>query len=132
MQNIKNLEMAEAVSSKSYIRIENSFFGLCQKITYTPTGSLVKIITQEYSREEGERLERLLSMPVANLGTELASKGKPVTTAVGHYRLQACVSDDRRFCAVQLFCFFDLMYHPLGEPRFFEGAAAATVSRIFL
>lgn len=122
--------MADAISSKSCIRIQNSFFGLCQKITYVPTGSRVKVITQEYSREEGEHLERLLAMPATNLETELASKGKPATTAVGHYRLQACVSDDRLFCAVQLFCFFDLMYHPLGDPRFFEGKEAKAVSKL--
>ncbi len=122
--------MAYAISSKSCIRIQNSFFGLCQKITYVPTGSRVKVITQEYSREEGEHLERLLAMSVAHLETELASKGKPATTAVGYYRLQACVSDDRLFCAVQLFCFFDLMYHPLGDPRFFEGKEAKAVSKL--
>lgn len=124
--------MAEAVSSKSYIRISNSFFGLCQKIVYVPTGSPVKVIKQEYSREEGERLEKLLSLPINKLEAELASKGKPVTTAVGNYQLQACVSDDRQFCAVQLFRFADLMYHPQAEPQFFEGEAAAAIARAFV
>ena len=132
MPNIKNLEMAEAVSSKSYIRISNSFFGLCQKIVYVPTGSPVKVIKQEYSREEGERLEKLLSLPIKKLEAELASKGKPATTAVGNYQLQACVSDDRQFCAVQLFRFADLMYHPQAEPQFFEGEAAAAIARTFV
>ena len=129
MPNIKNLEMADAVFS---IRISNSFFGLCQKIVYVPTGSPVKVIKQEYSREEGERLEKLLSLPVNKLEAELASKGKPATTAVGNYQLQACVSDDRQFCAVQLFRFADLMYHPQAEPQFFEGEAAAAVARTFV
>jgi len=132
MPNIKNLEMAEAVSSKSYIRISYSFFGLCQKIVYVPTGSPVKVIKQEYSREEGERLEKLFSLPINKLEAELASKGKPATTAVGNYQLQACVSDDRQFCAVQLFRFADLMYHPQAEPQFFEGEAAAAMARTFV
>lgn len=130
MPNIKNLEMADAVFSKNYIRIDNSFFGLCQKVVYVPTGSRVKVVKQEYRREEGERLERLLAMPIANLETELASKDKPMPTAVGYYRLQACVSDDRRFCAVQLFSFYNLMYHPLGGPRFFEGRDAEVISKL--
>ena len=120
MPNIKNLEMADAVFSKNYIRIDNSFFGLSQKIVYVPTGSPVKVVKLEYSREEGERLEKLLSLPVNKLEAELASKGKPTTTAVGNYQLQACVSDDRQFCAVQLFRFYDFMYHPLEEPLFFS------------
>ncbi|MBP3829269.1 MAG: hypothetical protein ILA06_03050 [Bacteroidaceae bacterium] len=97
-----------------------------------PTGSPVKVLTQEYSSEEGGRLEKLLSMPLGKLEAELASKGKPATTAVGNYQLQACVSDDRQFCAVQLFRFADLMYHPLAEPQFFEGEAAAAIARTFV
>lgn len=130
MPNIKNLEMADAVFSKDYIRIDNSFFGLCQKVVYVPTGSRVKVVKQEYRREEGERLEKLLSLPVNKLEAELASKGKPATTAVGNYQLQACVSDDRQFCAVQLFRFADLMYHPQAEPQFFEGRDAEVISKL--
>lgn len=132
MPNIKNLEMAEALSSKSYIRISDSFFGLVQKVVYVPTGSPIRVIKQEYSSEEGGRLEKLLSLPLGKMEAELASKGKPAPTAVGNYQLQACVSDDRQFCAVQLFRFSDLMYHPLAEPQFFEGEAAATIARTFV
>lgn len=122
--------MADAVFSKNYIRIDNSFFGLSQKIVYVPTGSPVKVVKLEYSREEGERLEKLLSLPVNKLEAELASKGKPTTTAVGNYQLQACVSDDRQFCAVQLFRFYDFMYHPLEEPLFFKGKGAEIISKL--
>ena len=96
MSNIKNLGMGEAISSKNYINIINSFFGLCQKVIYVPTGSRVKVVCQEYSADEGERLEKLLSFTLDKLESELASKGKPATTAVGNYQLQACVSDDRQ------------------------------------
>ena len=130
MANNKNMEMAEAVSSKSYISIKESFFGLCQKVIYVPTGSRVKALTQEYSPDEGGRLEKLLALPVDKLKAELASKGKPVTAAVGHYQLQACVSEDRQFCAVQLFRYADLMYHPIAEPRFFEGKDAEIVANL--
>ncbi|MBQ7986936.1 MAG: hypothetical protein IJ253_00290 [Bacteroidaceae bacterium] len=131
MANIKNLEMAAAVSSKNYIHISESFFGWIQKVIYVPTGSRVKVITQEYSTAEGARLEKLLSLPLDKVEADLAAKGQPAPTAVGNYRLEACVSDDRQFCAVQLFRFSDLMYHPLDEPCFFEGEAAATIARLF-
>lgn len=132
MSNIKNLEMAKAVFAKSYISINKSFFGLCQKVIYTPTNSQVKAVIQEYSADEGVRLEQLLSLPTDKLESELASKGKPVITSVGNYQIQACVSDDRQFCAVQLFRFYEFVYHPLGEPRFFEGKEAETISKIIL
>lgn len=132
MANIKNLEMAEAVSSKSYIRIQNKFFGLSQQVIYVPTGSRIKAVMQEYSAEEGGRMEKLLALPPDKLQAELASKGKPATTAVGNFQLQACVSADRQFCAIQLFRFSDLMYHPLGEPRFFEGKEATAISSTFM
>ena len=131
MANIKNLEMAAAVSSKNYIHISESFFRWIQKVIYVPTGSRVKVITQEYSTAEGARLEKLLSLPLDKVEADLAAKGQPAPTAVGNYRLEACVSDDRQFCAVQLFRFSDLMYHPLDEPCFFEGEAAATIARLF-
>jgi hypothetical protein len=130
MSNIKNLEMAKAVFAKSYISIKKSFFGLCQKVIYTPTNSQVKAVIQEYSADEGVRLEQLLSLPTDKLEAELASKGKPVITSVGNCQLQACVSDDRQFCAVQLFRFYEFVYHPLGEPRFFEGKEAETISKL--
>ena len=124
--------MAEAVSSKSYITISESFFGLCQKVVYVPTGSRVRVIKHEYSAAEGGRLEKLLSLPLDRIEAELAAKGKPAPTAVGNYRLQACVSDDRQFCAVQLFRFVDLMYHPVADPLFFEGQSAATIARLIV
>ncbi len=122
--------MAKAVFAKSYISIKESFFGLCQKVIYTPTNSRVKAVIQEYSADEGVRLEQLLSLPADKQEAELASKGKPAVTTMGNYQLQACVSDDRQFCAVQLFRFYDFAYHPLDEPRFFEGKEAETIFKL--
>ena len=130
MPNIKNLEMADAVFSKRYIRIQNSFFGLSQKVIYAPTESRVKAIIQEYSTDEGRNLEKLLSLPLEKLANVLASTSIPAPTAVGNYQLQACVSDDHEFCAVQLFRFADLMYHPLSDPLFCEGQVAKALAKL--
>ena len=62
MPSIKNLEMAAAVSSYKSVTIKKSWFST--KIIYTPTQSRVNVIIQEYSPTEGERLERLLNMPL--------------------------------------------------------------------
>ncbi len=130
MSNIKTLEMAGAVSSKNYISIKKSFLGLSEKVIYEPTSSRVRAVRQEYSADEGKQLEQLMSLPLSRLEAELNAKGKPATSAVGSYQLQACLSDDRQFCAVQLFRFYDFMYHPLSDPRFFEGKEAETVSKL--
>ncbi|MBR0036450.1 MAG: hypothetical protein IJP70_02285 [Bacteroidales bacterium] len=130
MSSIKDLEMAKAISTMYCINIVKSCFGLCKKYIYTPTGSRIRAVVRVYSPEEGARTEKLLAMPLNKLEAEISEKGKPVTTAVGQYRLEACVSDDHRFCAVQLFRFYDLLYHPVGEPRFFEADAAEIVAKL--
>ena len=103
MPSIKNLEMAAAVSSYEHISISKSFFGLSQKMVYTPTNSPVRIIINEYAPTEGERLEHLLSLPINEIEAELKAKGKPASTAIGHYRLECCLSEDLQFCALRYF-----------------------------
>lgn len=130
MSSIKNLGMADAILSSGNITINKSFFGLLQKAIYTPTQSPVKIITQEYSATDGERLERLLSLPTDRLNNELQANGKPSAAQLGHYRVEACVSDDHQFCAVQLFRFVDLVYTPVSEPVIREGRDAEVLTKI--
>ena len=55
---------------------------------------------------------------------ELRTKGKPSPAAIGHYRLELCISDDHQFCALQLFRFVDFKNSPVFEPRFYEGSDA--------
>ena len=49
MPNIKNLEMAAAISATGCIAIRKSLFGLLQYAVYEPTQSKVKCIIQDYS-----------------------------------------------------------------------------------
>lgn len=130
MAKIKNLEMAEAVSSHPSINIRHSFFGLCQSVTYEPSGSPVKIVVQDYSADNGERLEKLLNLPLDRLKSEIEAKGKPASTAIGNYRLEACLSQDHRFCALQLLRFADFRYTPVTKPRFYEGEAAEILVKL--
>ena len=130
MPSIKNLEMAAAVSLYEHISISKSFFGLSQKMVYTPTNSPVRIIINEYAPTEGERLEHLLSLPIVEMEAELKAKGKPASTAIGHYRLECCLSEDLQFCALQLFRFADFKNIPALAPRFFEGNDAEIVANL--
>jgi len=119
MSSIKNLEMAAALSAYQHIEIKKSLFST--KAIYTPTQSPAKAIILEYSPSEGERVARLLDMPLDKMAAEIQQKGKPATGANGNFRLELCLSDDHQFCAVQLLRFGDFQYKPVFDPRFYEG-----------
>ena len=119
MSSIKNLEMAAALSAYPYITIKKSLFST--KAVYSPTQSQIKVIILEYSSSEGERVERLLTMPLDKMTEDIVQKGKPSAGANGNFRLELCLSDDHQFCALQLFRFGDFLYNPVFEPRFYKG-----------
>ena len=95
-----------------------------------PTASAVKVIVQEYAPADGERLERLLSLSPDKMAAEIAQKGKPTPAAIGHFRLEACLSTDRQFCALQLFRFADFRNNAVIEPRFYEGKDAEAAAQL--
>ena len=129
MANIKNLEMAAALSANQHIELKKSlFFGA--KAIYTPTQSQVKASILEYTPTEGERVARLLDMPLDKMAADIQQKGKPAAGANGNFRLEFCQSDDRQFCALQLFRFGDFRYNPVSEPRFYEGKDVAIVTQL--
>ena len=129
MPSLKSLEMAGAVSSHENIIIKKSLFST--KAVYAPTQSGVKAKILEYSPTEGERLERLLNMPIDKMMDEIQRKGKPVAGDVGNFRLEVCLSTDRQFCAIQLFRFLELTYRPVTEPLFYEGSDADKAAQLF-
>ena len=118
--------MATALSTYQHIEIKKSLFST--KAIYTPTQSQAKAIILEYTPSEGERLERLLDMPLDKMAADIQQKGKPATGANGNFRLELCLSDDHQFCALQLFRFSDFQYKPVFEPRFYEGKDAEAVA----
>ena len=128
MSSIKNLEMAAALSAYPHVTIKKSLFS--SKAIYTPTQSQIKVIILEYSPSEGERVERLLAMPLDKMAEDIAKKGKPTAGANGNFRLELCLSDDRQFCALQLFRFADFQYKPVFEPRFYEGKDAEYITQL--
>ena len=128
MSSIKNLEMAAALSAYHHIEIKKSLFST--KAVYTPTQSQAKAYILEYSPTEGERVARLLDMPLAKMVADIQENGKPVNGANGNFRLELCLSDDRQFCALQLFRFGDFQYKPVFEPRFYEGKDAEDIAQL--
>ncbi len=130
MSNIKNLEMAAAISAYNNVIIQKTLFGLSQKVVYTPTGSRVRVRVFEYAPAEGEKMARLLSLPPEKIEAEMKTTGKPQSTDIGHYRLEACFSCDSQFCAIQLFRFGDFKYMPVTDTLFYEGSDAQIVTKL--
>ena len=131
MTKIKNLEMAATISNNNDITINTSFFGLCEKVTYVPTGSRVKAQTFEYSPINGERLGILLDSDTDEINRQL-NRGVTVrATSVGNMRAEICKSDDRQFLAVNLLRFSNFRYDPVGEVKFFRGHDAEVACRLF-
>ena len=131
MTKIKNLEMASAISNNNDITINTTLFGLCEKVTYTPTGSRIKAQTFEYSSMNGERLSLLLNSNIDEINHQL-NRGIIVrSTPVGHIRAEICQSADRHFLAVNLLRFSNFRYDPVDEVKIFYGHDAEVVSRLF-
>ena len=120
--------MAAALSAYQHIEIKKSLFST--KAIYTPTQSLAKAIILEYSPSEGERIARLLDMPLDKMAADIQQKGKPVAGANGNFRLELCLSDDRQFCTLQLFRFVDFKNIAVFEPRIYEGIDAERIAQI--
>ena len=131
MTKIKKLEMAAAVSNEKDITVTESFFGLCEKAIYTPTGSRVKADTYEYSQSNGERLITLVDSGIKELEKEIERGVIVRATPVGHIRAEVCVSDDRQFLALNILKFSNFEYVPVRGPRLFRGHDAEVASRLF-
>ena len=129
MPSLKDLEMAAAVSANRNIDIKKSLFS--KKVIYTPTQSPVKVMILDYSPVEGDRLARLLEMPLDKMVAEIEQKGAPKSAPIGHYRFEVCLSEDRQFCAIQLFRFVDFKNSPVFEPRFYEGKDVEMIAKLF-
>ena len=129
MPSFKDLEMAADVYAYNNITIKKSLFS--KKAIYAPTQSAVKIFINEYNPTEGERLERLLNMPLDKMEADIQQKGAPKTAPIGHFRFEVCLSEDRQFCALLLFRFGDFKYTPAFDTRFYEGKDVETVAKLF-
>ena len=130
MANITHLEMCDTLVALPEIEVKKSFFGLKTRILYTPTSSPVSVYQNEYAADAGSRLETILhAEPDAVPG--MIAHQELVSTGVGSTRLDACISADRQFAAVQLLRFQDFTYRPLTEMQVFHGAAAEAIASLF-
>lgn len=129
MPSLKDLEMAAAVSAYRNITVKKSLFS--KKAIYSPTQSPVKVMIEEYTPTEGERLARLLEMPLDKMVDDIQQNGAPKPAPIGHFRFEVCLSEGRQFCAIQLFRFVDFKYSAVFEPRFYENKDVEMIAKLF-
>ncbi len=130
MANIKKLEMGHTVSALPYISIEKSFLGLKQTIIYKPTNSEVQIAQYEYAADDGAVIQKLLNTKPSEAAALAAKVSMLDKTPMGNFRLDACVSADKQFVALQLFQYSNLMFHPATDVKVYQGDDAKLMASI--
>ncbi|WP_311440913.1 hypothetical protein [Hoylesella buccalis] len=128
MASINNLEMAETIANNSNIKISKGFLGIGSKATYTPTNSKLNAVINYYSAEDAQAFVKLINAAE----TEVASLAKKVTPpsklSISNYRLEACVTDDKQFVAIQVLSYADFRNTPICDLKYFEGEAAQAIA----
>lgn len=128
MASIKNLEMAETICNNPNIKISKGFLGIGSKATYTPTNSKLNAVINYYNAEDAQAFVKLINAAE----TEIASLAKKVTPpsklSISNYRLEACVTDDKQFVAIQVLSYADFRNTPICDVKYFEGEAAQAIS----
>ena len=130
MANIKNLEMCDNVKNLPQIEIKKTCFGLSTQVIYRPTKSIVKAKQNEYSVENGARLEKILGADETT-GMEMLRTKSIKPSSMGNVRLDACISNDHQFAAVQLLRFTDFNYQPVTDVVVYEGKTAEVIAGLF-
>ena len=127
--NIKNLKMADVIFSNDKISLKKSF--LSTSVIYTPTGSTVKAIGEEYNQDACNKIEAVINAKDENLEAAVNEAAGVKSAAMSNIRLEGCISADHEFVALQLLAYKDLRYTPITDVRIYEGKSAEIVSRLF-
>lgn len=128
MASINNLEISETISNNPNIKISKGFLGIGSKAIYTPTNSKLNAVINYYSAEDAQAFVKLINAAE----TEVASLAKKVTPpaklSISNYRLEACVTDDKQFVAIQVLSYADFHNTPICDLKYFEGKAAQAIA----
>lgn len=130
MAKINHLAMGPTVLGNENVEVKKGFLGMGIKLIYKPTNSVIKIKENEYSAEDGKRLANILHSEPEHLH-EMIDKNAVSTIGMGNVKLQACLSADLQFAAVQILTFKDFDYQPTSEVKIYEGEAAKAIARLF-
>lgn len=128
MASINNLEMAETIANNSNIKISKGFLGIGSKATYTPTNSRLKAVINYYSAEDAQAFVKLIKMAEGEVISQAKKMTPPTKLSISNYRLEACVSDDNQFVAIQVLSYADFRNTPICDLKYFEGEAAQAIA----
>ena len=129
MVNFKQLPMAAELLSHKNIRVVSTMLGLSKQLVYIPTGATVNVKKINYNPEAISHLERVIESE----GKGLAAAVKACRVQkleIGNIELDACISADKQFLALQLLQFMDYTYQPITKVAIYEGEEAQFVSTI--
>lgn len=132
MANIKSLQMWSDICSDNRINVCKSFFGLSTTVKYVPTGSIVDVKRVKLSKQDGERLLKIMQTAHDNMNKAVENfrlNGIPN----GNYMLEACCSQDASYVAMHLLQYnpSDYDYKPVSDIIVYEGEVAKIINQIF-
>ncbi len=130
MAKINHIEMGEDVMALNEVQVKKGFMGWSVKLTYKPTQSKIQIKEKEYTAEDGKKLQNILTAAPAELETAI-SKFPVSAISMGNFKLQACLSDDSQFAALQLLAYKDFGYKSVTDMKVYTGKSAEVFSRLF-
>lgn len=130
MAKINHIEMGEDVMALNDVQVKKGFMGWSVKLIYKPTQSKIQIKEKEYTAEDGKKLENILTAAPAEVETAI-SKFPISAISMGNFKLQACLSDDSQFAALQLLAYKDFGYKPVTDMKVYTGRTAEVFSRLF-
>lgn len=122
--------MGEDVMALNDVQVKKGFMGWSVKLTYKPTQSKIQIKEKKYTAEDGKKLENILTAAPAEVETAI-SKFPVSAISMGNFKLQACLSDDSQFAALQLLAYKDFGYKPVTDMKVYTGRTAEVFSRLF-
>lgn len=130
MAKINHIEMGENVMALNDVQVKKGLMGWSVKLTYKPTQSKIQIKEKEYTAEDGKKLQNILTAAPAEVETAI-SKFPVSAISMGNFKLQACLSDDSQFAALQLLAYKDFGYKPVTDMKVYTGRTAEVFSRLF-
>lgn len=130
MASINNLEMAETISNNPNIKISKGFLGIGSKAIYTPTNSKLNAVINYYSAEDAQAFVKLIKMAVGEVISQAKKMTPPEKLSISNYRLEACVTDDKQFVAIQVVSYADFRNTPICNLKYFEGEAAQAIAAL--
>lgn len=130
MASIKNLEMAETISNNPNIKISKGFLGIGSKATYRPTNSKLNAVINYYNADDANAFVKLIKTAEEEVSSHAKKMTPPTKLSISNYRLEACVTDDKQFVAVQVLSYADLRNTPICDLKYFEGEAAQSIAAL--